>query len=104
MKKYMIYREPEESEDDLGKRELIGVEYGEDISAVTGELIHTVTTDIYEDPTYAGCLNVCAYGPDITLDHHQTKGDQFFMIVSIEMPNTDENILVEYLVIETKEA
>jgi len=104
MKKYMVYRAPEESERDLTKYELIGVEYGEDIYDVTDALIRAVTTDIIEDPAYAGCIDVCAHGPDRMPEIHRTKGYQYYLIGSFAMPNAGKNTLVEYSVIETEES
>ncbi len=70
---------------------------------VTDVLVHVVTTDLSEDPAYAGCFDVCAHGPERMQEFHRTKGDQYFMIGSLAMPGADENTLVEYSIIETEE-
>ena len=63
MKKYLIYRAPKEIDRDLSKHELVGVEYGEDIDAVTDTIIRTVTDDLSGNPEYSGS-EVFAYAPD----------------------------------------
>ncbi|MDL2232010.1 carboxylate--amine ligase [Ruminococcaceae bacterium OttesenSCG-928-L11] len=104
MKKYMVYRAPGEADRDLGKHELVGVEYGEDIYAVTDALIRVVTTDIGENPEYAKGIDVCAYAPEPMQSFRRTKRYQYYMTGSVALPGTDKNTLVEYGVIEAEES
>ena len=48
MKKFVLYRSLKggKIDRDLGKHELVGVEYGEDIDAVTDTLIDVVCDDL----------------------------------------------------------
>lgn len=102
MKKYTVYRAPGQADRDLGKHELVGVEYGEDIHAVTDALVRVVTTDISENPEYAKGIDICAYAPE-PQDFRRTKRYQYFMTGSVALPGADHNTLIEYGIVETEE-
>ena len=103
MKKYTVYRAPGQPDRDMGKHELVGVEYGEDIYAATDALIRVVTTDIAENPAYTKGIDVCAYPPEPMQSFHRTKRYQYYMTGSVAMPGADHNTLIEYGIIEADE-
>ena len=50
--KYTLYRSFGNLDNDVRKHELIAVEYGPDINAVTNDLVRDVTDDLAEMPEY----------------------------------------------------
>jgi hypothetical protein len=102
MKKYLIYRAPKEIDRDLSKHELVGVEYGEDIDAVTDTIIRTVTDDLSGNPEYSGC-EVFAYAPEPTEASKRTRRYQYHVTGVVSPVSAKENILVNYGVIEREE-
>lgn len=103
MKKYTIYRAPKQVDRDLGKHELVGVEYGEDIYSVTDALIRAVTADLSENPKYAGC-ETFAYAPESMKEFHRTERYQYFITGVVSPPVAEKNILIDYGIVETEEA
>lgn len=102
MKKYLIYRAPKEIDRDLSKHELVGVEYGEDIDAVTDIIIRAVTDDLSGNPEYAGC-EVFAYAPEPMNQSKRTRKYQYHVTGVVSPVSAKENILVNYGIIEREE-
>ena len=103
MKKFVMYRSLKggKIDRDLGKHELVGVEYGEDIDAVTDTLIDVVCDDLAGLPEYEHC-ETWAYAPEEMEDFRRTKRYQYYMGGVVSPPNAKENILYEYGIIETE--
>ena len=101
MKKYVLYRAPGKVDRDLGKHELVGVEYGEDIFAATDALIRAVCDDLSENQEYKTC-RVWAYAPEETPLHFRTKRYQYFMDGIVSPPGAEKNIIISYGIIETE--
>ena len=97
MKKYMLFRMPDEDDDNYDQHELVGVEYGEDIYEATDRLIEAVCEDLSGNPEYAGC-EVYAYPPEEPNEsgryQHQISG-----IVS--SPVAEENTVIYYGIVES---
>lgn len=102
MKKYLIYRAPKEIDRDLSKHELVGVEYGENIDAVTDTIIRAVTDDLSGNPEYAGC-EVFAYAPEPMDESRRTRRYQFYVTGVVSPVSAKENILVDYGIVEREE-
>ncbi len=103
MKKYLIYRTPKEIDRDLSEHELVGVEYGENIDAVTDTIIQAVTDDLSGNPEYAGC-DVFAYAPEVMEESKRTRRYQYHVTGVVSPVSAKENILVNYGIIEREEA
>lgn len=104
MKKYMLYRAPKQVDRDLGKHELVGVEYGDGIDAVTDALIRAVNAELSgSSQDYPGC-EVYSYAPEVMESYHRTKRYQYRMTGVISPENAEENVLVEFGIMETEEA
>ena len=102
MKKFMIYRAPNQVDRDLSKHELIGVEYGADIYAASDAIIRTVKGDLSENPEYTGS-GVSAYAPEPMEEFRKTRRYQYY-VTGVVMPAVaDKNILVNYGIIEQEE-
>lgn len=102
MKKYLIYRAPKGIDRDLSKHELVGVEYGENIDAVTDTIIRAVTDDLSGNPEYAGC-EVFAYAPEPMETSKRTRRYQYHVTGVVSPVSAKENILVNYGIIEREE-
>lgn len=100
MNKYMIFRAPKQADRDLGKHELVGVEYGEDIYDATDALIRAVCDDLSGNPEYSGS-EVYAYAPEPMQSFHRTKRHQFYMTGVVSPSYAEKNTLVDYGIIET---
>ena len=100
MNKYMIYRAPKQVDRDLGKHELVGVEYGEDIYTAADALIRAVCDDLSGNPEYSGS-EVYAYAPEPMQPFHRRNRYQFYMTRVVSPAYAEENTLVDYGVIET---
>ena len=101
MKKYMIYRAPGKVDRDLGRHELVGVEFGEDIFDVTDTLIQTVCDDLSGNPEYGRC-RVFAYPPEDVPNYFRTKRYQYYMDGIISPPVAETNTVITYGIIETE--
>lgn len=102
MKKYLIYRAPKKIDRDLSKHELVGVEYGEDIDAVTDTIIRAVTDDLSGNPEYSGC-EVFAYAPEPMEESKRTQRYQYHVTGVVSPVSAKENILVNYGIIERED-
>ncbi|MVB12749.1 hypothetical protein CAFE_34930 [Caprobacter fermentans] len=102
MKKYLIYRAPKEIDRDLSRHELVGVEYGADIDAVTDAIIRAVTDDLSGNPKYAGC-EVFAYAPEPMDESRRTQQYQYRVTGVVSPVSAKENILINYGIIEWEE-
>ena len=91
---------PKQADRDLGKHELVGVEYGEDIYDTTDALIRAVCDDLSGNPEYSGS-EVYAYAPEPMQSFHRTKRYQFYMTGVISPSYAEKNTLVDYGIIET---
>ena len=87
MKKFVLYRSLKggKIDRDLGKHELVGVEYGEDIDAVTDTLIDVVCDDLAGLPEYEHC-ETWAYAPEEMEDFRRTKRYQYYMGALCPLP------------------
>lgn len=103
MKKYTIYRAPGKVDRDLGKHELVGVEYGGDIYAATDAILRAVRADLSENPEYEGC-DAGAYAPEPMDESFRTKRYQYYVTGTVAPVRAFENILVGYGIIETEES
>lgn len=100
MKKYMIYRAPKKVDRDIRQHELVGVEYGEDIDAVTDALIQVVCDDLSGNPAYERC-EVYAYAPEDVPSYFRTKRYQYHMDGIVSPPVAETNTVVSYGITET---
>ncbi len=101
MKKYMIYRAPGKVDRDLGRHELVGVEYGSDIWDVTDDLIRAVCDDLSGNPEYEHC-EVYAYAPENAPEYFRTKRYQYWMDGIVSPPAAKTNTVISYGIIETE--
>lgn len=100
--KYKLFRSLGDLAESIQKHELVAVEYGQDIYAVTGDLIRDVREDLAGLPEYAG-WETAAYAPEPVEEYCVLNRYQFEMLGIVSPPNADHNILIDYGVIEEAE-
>lgn len=100
--KYILYRSFGELDKDVKKHELVAVEYGQDIYAVTDTLIKAAADDLAGMPEYERC-ETAAYAPEPVKDFRKVRRYQFEMTGIVYPPNADKNILIDFGVVEKEE-
>jgi hypothetical protein len=94
MKKYTVYRLPVGKSKPRSDAELVAVEYGADIFAMTPKLIRVVTAELSAMPEYRDC-DTSAYEPkEIT----RGRKYQYKMQGVVYQPNAPTNILVDFVI------
>jgi len=100
MKKYQIYRSLGNVARDIGKHELIGVEYDEDIHDAQARIIKTIQIDASELPKYKG-YEVAVYPPE-NLDYLKRKTRYAYRAYTVlSNPNAPEGEGIDYGIVET---
>ena len=97
--KYKLYRSFGNLDKNVLKHELVAVEYGQDIFAVTDALIKDVRDDLSEMPEYKGC-EATAYAPEPVRMCRRVKRYAYEMTGVVSPAYAEKNILVDYGIIE----
>ena len=97
--KYKLFRSPGDLDKSVLKHELVAVENGSSIDEVTGALIHAVRDDLAEMPEYAHC-ETAAYAPEPVKSFRRVKRYQYEMMGVVYPKYAEENILIDYGIIE----
>ena len=92
--KYKLYRSFGNLDKDVRRHELVAVEYGTNLEAVTDALIHAVSDDLAGTPEYAS-YKTAAFAP--------APVKEFEMTGIVYPPYADKNILIDYGIIEESE-
>ena len=97
--KYVLYRAPKGIDRQIKQHELVAVEYGSDIDAVTPALIQAVADDLAGLPEYASSATA-AYAPEPLQPFRRTTKYQYEMDGIVYPRVAKKNILVEYGIVE----
>ena len=99
MMKYKLFRSTGDLDKSVLKHELVAVENGSSIDEVTDALIHAVRDDLAEMPEYVHC-ETAAYAPEPVKSFRRVKRYQYEMMSVVYPKYAEENILIDYGIIE----
>ena len=102
MMKYKLFRSPGDLDKSVLKHELVAVEIGSSIEEVTDALIHAVRDDLAEMPEYAHC-ETAAYAPEPVKSFRRVRRYQYEMTGIVYPEYAEENILIDYGIVEEEE-
>lgn len=100
--KYILYRSFGDLDKDIKKHELVAVETGQNIDEVTDALIKAAAADLAGIPEYEHC-ETAAYAPEPINNFRRVRRYQYEMTGIVYPPNTDENILIDFGIVEADE-
>ena len=100
--KYKLFRSPGDLDKSVLKHELVAVEIGSSIEEVTDALIRAVRDDLAEMPEYAHC-ETAAYAPEPIKSFRRVKRYRYEMMGIIYQKYAEENILIDYGIVEEEE-
>ena len=101
--KYKLFRSPSDLDKSVRKHELVAVEIGSSIDEVADALIRAVRDDLAEMPEYAHC-ETAAYAPEPVKSFRRVRRYQYEMTGIVYPEYAEENILIDYGIIEEEEA
>ena len=101
--KYRLFRSPGDLDKSVRKHELVAVEIGSSIDEVADALIRAVRDDLAEMPEYAHC-ETAAYAPEPVKSFRRVRRYQYEMTGIVYPEYAEENILIDYGIIEEEEA
>lgn len=101
--KFKLLRSPGDLDKAVRQHELVAVESGKSIDDVTGTLIRAVRDDLAEMPEYAHC-ETAAFAPELVKEFRRVKRYQYEMTGIVYPKYAEENILIDYGIIEEEEA
>lgn len=100
--KYILYRSFGNLDKDVKKHELVAVEYGQDIYAVTDALIKAATDDLAGMPEYEK-FETAAFAPEPIKDFRKVKRYAYEMTGIVYPTHADKNILIDFGIVEEAE-
>ena len=101
--KYKLFRSPGDLDKSVRKHELVAVEIGSGIDEVADAFIRAVRDDLAEMPEYAHC-ETAAYAPEPVKSFRRVKRYRYEMMGIVYPEYAEENILIDYGIIEEEEA
>ena len=101
--KYRLFRSPGDLDKSVLKHELVAAEIGCSIDEVTDALIRAVRDDLAEMPEYAH-YETAAYAPKPVKPFRRVKWYRYEMMGIIYPKYAEENILIDYGIVEEEEA
>ena len=101
-KKSRLYRSFGNLDKDIRRHELVAVEYGTNLEAVTDALIHAVSDDLAGTPEYAS-YKTAAFAPVPVKEFRRVRRYDYEMTGIVYPPYADKNILIDYGIIEESE-
>lgn len=96
MKKFKVFRSLGKVNEDVKKHELVAVEYGQDIHAVTDKLIKAVNDDAAGLPQFEKGYTACSMPPEERPSDRRIKRYQYSILAIMEPDFGDSNELLEY--------
>lgn len=100
--KYILYRSFGNLDKDVRKHELVAVEYGQDIYAVTDALIKAAADDLAGMPEYEK-FETAAFAPEPIKDFRKVKRYAYEMTGIVYPTHADKNILIDFGIVEEEE-
>lgn len=100
MKKYQVYRSLVKLDKDVKKHELIAVEYGKDIYAVTDALINAVRNDAIGLEKYQKFYDAQVYEPEPVDGQVRVKRYAYVMMAVLAPEYGEKNDIIDYGITE----
>lgn len=100
--KYILYRSFGNLDKDVKKHELVAVEYGQDIYAVTDALVKAAADDLAGMPEYEK-FETAAFAPEPIKDSRRVKRYAYEMTGIVYPTHGDKNILIDFGIVEEAE-
>ena len=100
--KYKPFRSPGDLDKAVRKHELVAVETGKSIDDVADALIRAVRDDLAEMPEYAHC-ETAAYAPEPVKSFRRVRRYRYEMMGIVYPKYAEENVLIDYGIIEEEE-
>lgn len=100
--KYILYRSFGNLDKDVKRHELVAVEYGQDIYAVTDALIKAAADDLAGMPEYEK-FETAAFAPKPIKDFRKVKRYSYEMTGIVYPTHADKNILIDFGIVEEAE-
>ena len=101
--KYKLFRSPGNLDKAVRKHELVAVETGKNIDDVADALIRAVRYDLAEMPEDTNC-ETAAYAPEPIKSFRRVRRYRYEMMGIVYPKYAEENILIDYGIIEEEEA
>jgi len=101
--KYRVFRSLGSIDEDVRKHELVAVEYGGDIDAVTGVLIRAVTDDATGLEKYQRFYDAQVHAPELVHSRQQVKGYDYVIVAVMFSKGGGEGEIIEYGITEETE-
>lgn len=101
--KYLLYRSFGDLDKNVRMHQFVGVEYGKNIYDVSNALIKDAVDELTESPEYENCT-ANAFAPEPLKEFRRVKRYRYEMMGIVYPQHGDENILVDFGIIETEEA
>lgn len=96
MKKFKVFRSLGKVDENVRKHELVAVEYGKDIHAVTDKLIKAINADATGLPQFEKGYTAYSMAPEETQSSRRVKRYQHYVTAVLEPDFGDKNKLIEY--------
>lgn len=96
--KYKLYRSFGNLDKDVRRHELVAVEYGMNLEAVTNALIRAVADDLAGTPEYAN-YETAAFAPEPVKGFRRVRRYDYEMTGIVYPTYADKNILIDYGII-----
>lgn len=100
MNKYKVFRSLGKVDKHVRKHELIGVECGKDIHAVTDMLMKIVSDDMLGLPQFASGYTSYAYAPERIKEFQRVKRYAYYMDGIAAPDYGEQNTVIEYGIME----
>ena len=101
--KYKLFRSPGNLDKAVRTHELVAVETGKNIDDAADVLIRAVRDDLAEMPEYAHC-KTAAYAPEQVKSFRRVRRYRYEMMRTVYPKYAEENVLIDYGIIEEEEA
>lgn len=101
--KYKLFRSPGNLDKAVRTHELVAVETGKNIDDAADVLIRAVRDDLAEMPEYAHC-KTAAYALEPVKSFRRVRRYRYEMMGIVYPKYAEENVLIDYGIIEEEEA
>ena len=101
--KYILYRSLGDLDKAVKKHELVAVETGKNIDDVTDALVKAAADDLAGMPEYERC-ETAAYAPEPVKSFRRVRRYRYEMMGIVYPKYAEENVLIDYGIIEEEEA
>ncbi len=101
--RYKLFRSPGNQDKAVRTHELVAVETGKNIDDAADALIRAVRDDLAEMPEYAHC-ETAAYAPEPVKSFRRVRCYRYGMMGIVYPKYAEENVLIDYGIIEEEEA